>query len=150
MRLAFEKEMLGLYLSDHPLKGVESALARHVDATIAELREGGRDGEMRWVGGVVTGVARKYTKRGELMATFVLEDLVSSIEVWVFPRTMTEVAHLLADDSRGLRQGPARPARGAGQAGVHGDQAAGSQPRPTSPSTSICPSTPSPTSGWSR
>jgi DNA polymerase-3 subunit alpha len=98
-RLAFEKEMLGLYLSDHPLKGLESALARHADATIVDLREGARDGEMRWVGGVVTGVTRKYTKRGELMATFILEDLVSSIEVWVFPRTMTEVAHLLTDDS---------------------------------------------------
>jgi DNA polymerase-3 subunit alpha len=99
VRLAFEKEMLGLYLSDHPLKGVEAALARHSDATIAEVREGARDGEVRWVGGVVTGVVRKYTKRGELMATFVLEDLVSSVEVWVFPRTMTEVAHLLSDDA---------------------------------------------------
>jgi DNA polymerase-3 subunit alpha len=99
VRLAFEKEMLGLYLSDHPLKGVEPALARHSDATIAEVREGTREGEVRWVGGVVTGVIRKYTKRGELMATFVLEDLVSSIEVWVFPRTMTEVAHLLSDDT---------------------------------------------------
>jgi DNA polymerase-3 subunit alpha len=99
VRLAFEKEMLGLYLSDHPLKGVEPALARHSDATIAEVREGAREGEVRWVGGVVTGVVRKYTKRGDLMATFVLEDLVSSIEVWVFPRTMTEVAHLLSDDA---------------------------------------------------
>jgi DNA polymerase-3 subunit alpha len=98
VRLAFEKEMLGLYLSDHPLKGVEAALARHVDTTIAELREGARDGEIRWVGGVVTGLTRKYTRRGELMATFTLEDLVSSIDVWVFPRTMTEVAYLLADD----------------------------------------------------
>jgi DNA polymerase-3 subunit alpha len=108
-RLAFEKEMLGLYLSDHPLKGLEGALARHVDTTIVELREqaqsseidgGGRvrDGETRWVGGVITGVARKYTKRGDLMATFLLEDLVSNIDVWVFPRTMTEVGHLLADD----------------------------------------------------
>ncbi len=98
VRLAFEKEMLGLYLSDHPLKGVEAALARHVDTTIAELREGARDGEIRWVGGVVTGLTRKHTRRSELMATFTLEDLVSSIDVWVFPRTMTEVAHLLADD----------------------------------------------------
>jgi DNA polymerase-3 subunit alpha len=51
------------------------------------------------VGGVVTGLARKYTKRGELMATFVLEDLQSTIEVFVFPRTMTEVGYLLADDA---------------------------------------------------
>jgi DNA polymerase-3 subunit alpha len=99
VRLAFEKEMLGLYLSDHPLKGVESALARHTEASVAEMREGAKDGEVRWVGGVVTGVVRKYTKRGELMATFALEDLASSIEVWVFPRVMTEVAHLLADDA---------------------------------------------------
>jgi DNA polymerase-3 subunit alpha len=98
VRLAFEKEMLGLYLSDHPLKGVESALAHHVETTIAELRDGAKDGEIRWVGGVVTGLVRKYTKRGELMATFTLEDLVSSMEVWVFPRTMTDVAHLLGDD----------------------------------------------------
>jgi DNA polymerase-3 subunit alpha len=99
VRLAFEKEMLGLYLSDHPLKGVEAALARHAEATIAEVREAAREGEVRWVGGVITGAVRKYTKRGELMATFLLEDLVSAIEVWVFPRTMHEVAHLLTDDS---------------------------------------------------
>ena len=59
---------------------------------------GGWNGE-RWVGGVVTGLARKYTRRGELMATFVLEDLQSSIEVFVFPRTMTEMGYLLADDA---------------------------------------------------
>jgi len=52
-----------------------------------------------WVGGVVTGLARKYTKRGDLMATFLLEDLQSSIEVWVFPKVMMEVGHLLADDA---------------------------------------------------
>ncbi|HET9076393.1 MAG TPA: DNA polymerase III subunit alpha [Acidimicrobiales bacterium] len=113
-RLAFEKEMLGLYLSDHPLKGIEAALARHTDVTLAELRaqasqeptggEGrdafrGRDGDARWVGGVITGLVRKYTKRGDLMATFVLEDLDSSMEVWVFPKTMTEVGYLLADDA---------------------------------------------------
>jgi DNA polymerase-3 subunit alpha len=116
-KLAFEKEMLGLYLSDHPLKGVEAALSRHTDTTIAELRAqaapeetGGlaeptvngsrsRDGDLRWVGGVITTLVRKYTKSGELMATFLLEDLESSIEVWVFPRTMAEVGYLLSDDA---------------------------------------------------
>jgi DNA polymerase-3 subunit alpha len=48
---------------------------------------------------VITALVRKYTKRGDLMATFILEDLDSSIETWVFPRTMTEVGHLLADDA---------------------------------------------------
>jgi DNA polymerase-3 subunit alpha len=108
-RLIFEKEMLGLYISDHPLLGVEAALARHTDTTVAALREqasngggggyGERGSDLRWVGGVVTGLARKYTKRGDLMATFTLEDLDSSIEVWVFPRTMTDVGHLLVDDA---------------------------------------------------
>jgi DNA polymerase-3 subunit alpha len=98
-RLAFEKEMLGLYISDHPLMGMEAALARHAETTIGELREQSREGELRWVGGVVTALARKYTKRGELMATFVLEDLESAIDVWVFPRTMTDVGHLLVDDA---------------------------------------------------
>ena len=126
-KLAFEKEMLGLYVSDHPLVGAEAALRRHADCTILDLREEGvareagagngneagaggalgntggyggyGGGGDRWVGGVVTGLARKYTKRGELMATFVLEDLQSSIEVFVFPRTMTEVGYLLADDT---------------------------------------------------
>jgi DNA polymerase-3 subunit alpha len=109
-RLAFEKEMLGLYISDHPLLGVEAALARHTDTTVTELRDslgslpvpagGDRFGAgAQWVGGVVTGLVRKYTKRGELMATFTLEDLQSGIEVWVFPRTMIDVGHLLADDA---------------------------------------------------
>src|SRR5581483_8294396 len=71
-RLVFEKEMLGLYVSDHPLAGAESALRRHTDTTIAELRELG-DGDVRTIGGVITGLNRKYTKRGDLMATFTLE-----------------------------------------------------------------------------
>ncbi len=97
-RLAHEKEMLGLYVSSHPLFGVESALRRHTDCTINELREL-RDGEMRWVGGVVTGLSRKYTKRGDLMATFTLEDLQSAIEVMVFPRTMLDFGAYLSDDA---------------------------------------------------
>ena len=96
-RLAFEKEMLGLYVSDHPLMGAELALRKHTECTIGELREG-REGEPRMVGGVVTSLARKYTKKGDLMATFTLEDLESAIETWVFPRTMQEYGSLLQDD----------------------------------------------------
>jgi DNA polymerase-3 subunit alpha len=97
-RLAFEKEMLGLYVSDHPLLGSEAALRRQAEVSIREMREQ-REGELRWVGGVVTGLARRYTRRGELMATFTLEDLESTVDVWVFPRTMQDVGHLLADDA---------------------------------------------------
>ncbi|HUY63185.1 MAG TPA: DNA polymerase III subunit alpha [Acidimicrobiales bacterium] len=106
-RLAFEKEMLGLYVSDHPLRGFESALSRLTDCSVAEVKEldespdvgFGRDGQVRTVGGVVTALTRRYTKRGELMATFVLEDLRASIEVFVFPKTMAEIGPLLADDA---------------------------------------------------
>ncbi len=97
-RLVFEKEMLGLYVSSHPLFGVEAMLRRHAECTIAELREC-RDGDTKWVGGVVTALQRKYTKRGDLMAVFTLEDLQSAIEVMVFPRTMLEHGVYLADDA---------------------------------------------------
>ncbi|MDQ3979466.1 MAG: DNA polymerase III subunit alpha, partial [Actinomycetota bacterium] len=97
-KLAFEKEMLGLYVSSHPLLGVSGVLRRHTECTINELREL-RDGEARCVGGVVTALVRKYTKRGELMAVFTLEDLEAAIEVMVFPRAMMEYGALLADDA---------------------------------------------------
>ena len=106
-RLAFEKEMLGLYISDHPLMGLESSLARLTDCSLAELRdldagdgsEGfGGDGQIKTVGGVITELVRRYTKKGDLMATFVLEDLQSSVEVFVFPKTMSELGALLDDD----------------------------------------------------
>jgi DNA polymerase-3 subunit alpha len=96
-RLTYEKEMLGLYVSDHPLMGVEHQVRRKADCTIAELREN-TAGEMKTVGGVVTGLQRKYTKKGELMALFVLEDLEAAIEVMVFPKTMIEHGSKLADD----------------------------------------------------
>ena len=97
-KLAFEKEMLGLYVSDHPLMGAESALRKHTECTVGDLREM-REGDVRWVGGVVTGLSRRYTKKGDLMGTFTLEDLESAIEVWMFPRVMQEYGHLLADDA---------------------------------------------------
>ena len=97
-RLAFEKEMLGLYVSDHPLMGFEAALRRSTECTIAELHEAA-DGEVKLVGGVITNLIRKYTRKGELMATFVLEDLQASITAWVFPRTMQELGWVLADDA---------------------------------------------------
>ena len=97
-RLAFEKEMLGLYISDHPLLGVEAGLRRIADASIAEVRDL-RDGEVRCVGGVITNLSRRYTKKGDLMATFFLEDLESAIECWVFPRTMHDYGHVLVDDA---------------------------------------------------
>ena len=103
-RLAFEKDMLGLYISDHPLMGVERALARHTDATVTEMKEladlpGQQDSGFRAVGGVVTELKTKYTKAGQLMAQFMLEDLQSAMEVFVFPKTMAECGALLENDA---------------------------------------------------
>ena len=102
-RLAFEKEMLGLYVSDHPLMGFEAALARHTDSTLSDMREedvvAGDRSPVRTVGGVVTDLRRSYTKKGDLMARFVLEDLQAAMEVFVFPKTMAEYGALIENDA---------------------------------------------------
>jgi DNA polymerase-3 subunit alpha len=96
-KLKAEKEMLGLYVSDHPLFGVEAALKRKVEHALVDLTEM-EDGAQVIVGGVITNLARKFTKKGDQMAVFVLEDLEASIEVTVFPRTLLEQGHKLEDD----------------------------------------------------
>src|SRR5688500_19808548 len=63
------------------------------------------DGAMVKLGGVITGLTRKYTKKGDQMAVFVLEDLAGSIEVTVFPRTLQEQGHRLSDDAIVLVRG---------------------------------------------
>ncbi len=97
-RLRFEKEMLGLYVSDHPLMGVEGALRRRTDGTIADLEER-PDGDVLTIGGVVTGLQRKFTKKGDAMGVFVLEDLQDAVEVTLFPRVMQEQGYKLSDDA---------------------------------------------------
>ncbi|MCE9622111.1 MAG: DNA polymerase III subunit alpha [Actinomycetia bacterium] len=97
-RLRFEKEMLGLYISDHPLLGVEAALRRKVDCSVAEATEK-EDGAIVLLGGVITNMSRKYTKKGDQMAVFILEDLDDTIEVTVFPRVLSEQGHKLIDDA---------------------------------------------------
>jgi DNA polymerase-3 subunit alpha len=101
-RLAFEKEMLGLYVSDHPLMGFEQALARYTDCNLSDMREEDPNAErspVRAVGGVVTDLRRTYTKKGDLMARFVLEDLQAAMEVFVFPKTMAEYGALIENDA---------------------------------------------------
>jgi DNA polymerase III subunit alpha len=95
--LRAEKEMLGLYVSDHPLFGKEAALRRKVEQSIGDL-EDLDDGTAVHIGGVVTGLSRRFTKRGDQMATFILEDLAAEVEVTLFPRTLIEHGHKLADD----------------------------------------------------
>ena len=103
-KLAHEKEMLGLYISDHPLLGFEHHVRRKVDCSIGELADG-EDGAIKKVGGVITNLQRKWTRKGDLMAVFELEDLEGSVEIMVFPRTMQEHGPKLEDDTIVLVRG---------------------------------------------
>lgn len=77
--------------------GVESALKRQTEHAIIDLQTM-EDGAQVVVGGVITNLARKFTKKGEQMAVFVLEDLDAAIETTIFPRTLREQGHKLEDD----------------------------------------------------
>jgi DNA polymerase-3 subunit alpha len=90
--LAMERDMLGMYISDHPLTQVKDALARRVTTTIAQLSEM-RDRSEIVVGGLIAALKRTTTKAGAAMAFATLEDLTGSVEVIVFPKTY-EDAHL--------------------------------------------------------
>ena len=98
--LAFEREMLGLYVSDHPLLGVEHVLARAADCSIAALTADERpDGQIVNVGGILSGLQRKVTKQGNSWAMATLEDLGGAIEVMFFPNTYTLCSTILAEDA---------------------------------------------------
>nr|WP_300147175.1 DNA polymerase III subunit alpha [Propionicimonas sp.] len=100
VRLGFEREMLGLYVSDHPLQGLEHILAAHRDLSIGQLRadDGPRDG-MVSIAGMITQVVRKQTKNGDLWAIATVEDLESAVEVLLFPKVYAGVAASLATDT---------------------------------------------------
>ncbi|MFQ5555503.1 MAG: DNA polymerase III subunit alpha, partial [Acidimicrobiia bacterium] len=97
-RLAFEKEMLGLYVSDHPLLGVEQQLARICTTTIPGLWEQ-EDKAKVTIGGIVGPITRRYTKSGDPMLFFTLEDLTGATEVVAFPRTVAEHGPFIREDA---------------------------------------------------
>ncbi len=98
--LAHEREMLGLYVSDHPLHGIEHALAQVADHTVAGLYADERtEGSVVSVGGLVTGVQRKTTKQGSPWAIITLEDLAGSVDVMAFPQVYASAATALAEDA---------------------------------------------------
>jgi DNA polymerase-3 subunit alpha len=99
-KLADEREMLGLYVSDHPLRGVENALARFQDVEIAAIvggEESMGDRVVR-IAGLVSGVQTKVTKQGNPWAIATVEDLSGSIEVLFFPRSYETIQSVLAPD----------------------------------------------------
>jgi DNA polymerase-3 subunit alpha len=98
--LVYEREMLGLYVSDHPLFGVEHVLAAAVDCSIAALTGDERsDGSILTVGGILSTLTRKVTKTGNAWAVATLEDLEGAIEVLFFPAAYQACGIHLAEDA---------------------------------------------------
>jgi len=99
-RLALEREMLGLYVSGHPLNGVAHLLAAQVDHAIPTILSGdvANDTQVR-VGGILASVNRRVNKSGVPWASAQLEDLTGGIEVMFFPQTYALVGADIADDA---------------------------------------------------
>jgi DNA polymerase III subunit alpha len=108
--LAFEREMLGLYVSDHPLLGIEHVLAAATDCSLAQLigsaeddpaagRADRADSQVVTVGGILSGVQRKVTRQGGTWAAATLEDLEGAIEVLFFPTTYAQCMSQVIDDA---------------------------------------------------
>ena len=97
--LAFEREMLGLYVSDHPLLGVEHILRSNTDMSISALLDAGgaQDGFVT-IGGLITSISRKVSRTGSSWAIVTVEDLEGSLEVLFFAKTYTQYALTLVED----------------------------------------------------
>ena len=99
--LGHEREMLGLYVSDHPLLGLEHVLSTGTDCTIGQLitDEDRPHGSHVTVCGLITSVQRKITKNGDPWATVTLEDLEGAVEVLMFPSTYRLASPYLTEDA---------------------------------------------------
>lgn len=101
MKLSFEKEVLGIYVSDHPLRPYEYALAKAREFTLSQIDTGFEtmgptgnavnqeipEGKPYWWAGMVSGVGKRVTKNGDPMAIVQLEDMEGEATVVVFPKT---------------------------------------------------------------
>ncbi|SES48856.1 DNA polymerase III, alpha subunit [Pedococcus cremeus] len=98
--LGFEREMLGLYVSDHPLFGIEHVLSSHADTSIASLtgEDGKPEGSTVQIAGLITGLQVKRTKKGDLWAIVTVEDLEGAIECLFFPSAYMTVSTMLGHD----------------------------------------------------
>ncbi|GAA2001730.1 MULTISPECIES: DNA polymerase III subunit alpha [Nocardioides] len=99
--LGHERDMLGLYVSDHPLLGLEHVLTNSSDCSIGQLMldEERSDGSPITISGLVTTVQRKITKRGDAWAMVTLEDLDGAIDVLLFPSAYQLASTLLIEDA---------------------------------------------------
>ncbi len=98
IKLGFEKEMLGLYVSDHPLLAVNTALAAATTNRMSELHDLA-DRTSLVLGGLVASRQQRWTKAGEPMVIFGLEDLEGTVECIAFPKTVHEYGALIVDDA---------------------------------------------------
>ena len=99
MLLSYEREMLGLYVSDHPLLGIEHVLRSGTDMSISELLDdGGHHDQIVTIGGLITSVTRKVTRQGASWAVVTIEDLEGSIEALFFSNTYNQYALTLTED----------------------------------------------------
>ena len=112
MLLAFEKEVLGIYISGHPLEEYENIWRKHITATAAAFlldEETGavslRDGSSAVIGGIIADKKIKYTKNDKVMAFLQIEDLAGTVEVIVFPRDYEKNADKLVVDNKVFVQG---------------------------------------------
>ncbi|MGW1677530.1 DNA polymerase III subunit alpha [Saccharopolyspora sp. NPDC002376] len=101
--LSYEREMLGLYVSAHPLDGAERLLAPYQDTGIADLvggeREFGGGKEQIKIAGMISGIQRRINKNGHPWAIVTLEDLDASVEVLFFPKSYEMFADCLVEDT---------------------------------------------------
>jgi DNA polymerase-3 subunit alpha len=98
IKLAFEKEMLGIYVSDHPLADIAPLIESARTLALRDADEF-RDGTTGWFAGIVTKAQKQATKQGKLMGTFVLEDLEGSIEGVLFPQIYERARDIVVEDA---------------------------------------------------
>jgi DNA polymerase-3 subunit alpha len=97
-KLQWEKELLGLYISGHPLDGFRQKLEGR-ETTIKKLKESGKEKQQVVIGGIVEEVKPIMTKTGDKMAFIKITDLSGSIETVAFPKVLLEFADILAPES---------------------------------------------------
>ena len=106
-KLAFEKEVLGVYLTGHPLEDYEEKWKKSISRTTLDFqiddetgRSRVRDGAKEIVGGMITNKTIKYTRNNKTMAFLTIEDLMGTVEVVVFPRDYERNQNYLNEDSK--------------------------------------------------
>ena len=110
--LGYEKEVLGIYLSGHPLENYRGMMEKTISAKTSDFQQDEEtnlpkvmDGQKVIIGGMITDKTIKYTKNNKVMAFLTVEDLVGTVEVVVFPRDYEKSQQFLNEEGRVFIQG---------------------------------------------